>query len=215
MPEYSRTPLNRLRRLPDRGSYDEETIYAIIDAAPLCHVAWIDDGQPVSIPMTHARMGNQILLHGSPGSRLMRALRSGSAVSISFALVDGLVAARSIFHHGQNYRSAVIFGSGGWVEGEAALMDALRAFSEKLIPGRWAEVRPPSPEELRATAVATIEIESASAKMRSGPPGESPDDEDEAVWHGVIPLRLRAGPVEDGGALPRSILAYIQRINGE
>jgi len=215
MPEYPLTPRNRLRRLPERGSYDHETIYAVIDAALLCHVAFVADGQPVSIPTLHARVENRVLLHGSPGSRLMRHLRGGGEVSISVALVDGLVAAKSIFHHSINYRSAVVFGKGAWVEEEDARIQALRAFSEKLLPGRWDEVRPPSAQELRATAIAAVEIESASAKARSGPPGEDPMDEETPLWNGLVPLYTRAGPVVSESELPASILAYLRRVNGD
>lgn len=217
MPTYPLTSRSRLRRLPERGSYDQDTIHAVIDAAPICHVAFIADGQPVSIPTLHARVGNRVLLHGSPGSRLMRHLRGGGEVSISVALVDGLVAAKSIFHHSVNYRSAVVFGKGAWVEEEGARIQALRAFSEKLLPGRWDEVRPPSAQELRATAIAEVEIESASAKARSGPPGEDPMDEEAPLWNGVIPLYTRAGPVvsESDLPLPVSIQAYLRRVNGD
>ena len=215
MTAYPITPRNRVRRLADRASYDHETVHAIIDAAPLCHVAFIADGLPVSIPTLHARSGSQILLHGSPGSRLMRHLRGGGEVSISFALVDGLVAAKSVFHHSVNYRSAVVFGRGAWLEGSEAQMEALRAFTEKLIPGRWDEVRVPSPAELRVTAVAAVEIESASAKTRSAPPGEDPHDEDEPLWNGVIPLRLQAGQPVSASDLPvpPSIVENIRRLN--
>jgi nitroimidazol reductase NimA-like FMN-containing flavoprotein (pyridoxamine 5'-phosphate oxidase superfamily) len=211
------TPRNRLRRMPERGSYEYEVIHAVIDAAPLCHVAFIADGLPVSIPTLHARTDNQILLHGSPGSRLMRHLRGGGEVAISFALVDGLVAAKSVFHHSVNYRSAVVFGKGAWLEGQDALMEALRVFTEKILPGRWGEVRIPSPEELRVTAVAAVEIESASCKERTGPPGEDPMDDDAPLWNGLIPLRTQAGPAvsESDMPLPESIRAYIRRINGE
>jgi hypothetical protein len=215
MTEYPLTPRNRLRRLPERGSYDHESIYAVIDAAPLCHVAFIDNGLPVSIPTLHARVENKVFLHGSPGSRLMRHLRGGGEVAISFALVDGLVAAKSVFHHSVNYRSAVVFGSGVWLEGAEAKMEALRAFTEKLLPGRWDEVRVPSPEELRVTAVAAVEIESASAKARSGPPGEDPIDADAPLWNGVVPLRTQAGPVESESELPlpAAVREYIRRVN--
>jgi uncharacterized protein len=217
MTDYPLTSRNRIRRLPERGSYDHDTIYAVIDAAPLCHVAFIADGLPVSIPTLHARVENKILLHGSPGSRLMRHLRGGGEVSISFALVDGLVAAKSAFHHSVNYRSAVVFGSGAWLEGTDAIMEALRAFTEKILPGRWDEVRIPSPAELRVTAVAAVEIESASAKMRAGLPGEDSIDVAAPLWNGLIPLRLQAGPVESESELPlpASVEAYIRRMNGD
>lgn len=205
--------ISRLRRLPERGSYDPETIYAVIDAAPVCHVAFVEDGQPYSIPSLHARDGSRVLLHGSPGSRLMRILRLGQPVSISFALLDGIVAAKSIFEHSLNYRSAVVFGRGRWLEGPGELAQALYLFSEKILPGRWAEVRPPSPEELRVTAVAAVEIETASAKARSGPPVEKPEDQDADVWSGLVPLTLCAGAPQSACdlPLPPSIQALLKR----
>jgi len=213
MTAFEPTPRNKVRRLPSRAAYDDKTIYAIIDAAPLCHVGFVSDGQPFVIPTQHARVGSTLYFHGSPGSRLMRAIESGQALCVSFALLDGLVAARSIFHHSVNYRSAVVFGSGRKVEGEEQILAALRAFAEHVLPGRWDEARPPSPAELRATTVAALEIESASAKQRSGPPGDDPADLELPVWSGVIPLRTAAGPLESDSdqPVPPSVQALLKQ----
>jgi nitroimidazol reductase NimA-like FMN-containing flavoprotein (pyridoxamine 5'-phosphate oxidase superfamily) len=217
MSEFPQTPRNRVRRLPERGSYAAESIYAVIDAALICHVALIEDGLPVSIPTLHARSGERIYLHGSPGSRLVRHLRNGGQVSLSFALVDGLVAAKSVFHHSLNYRSAVVFGRGSIVEGREALLEGLRAFTEKILPGRWDEARRPSEEELRVTALAQVSIESASAKQRSGGPKDDEADLALPVWNGVIPLRAAAGLPQAESDLPLSpsIAALLRRYQGD
>ena len=217
MSEFEITPRNKVRRLADRASYDAEAVYAVIDAAPVCHVAFIVDGQPFSIPTQHARIGNTLLLHGSPGSRLIRHVQSGRPLCISFVLVDGLVVARSIFHHSINYRSAVVFGTGHKVEGTDGLLEALHAFAEKILPGRWDEARRPSPEELRVTAAVAIEIESASLKQRAGDPGDDAEDLDLPIWAGLVPLRPAAGPAESRASqpVPASVQAYLKAVNGE
>jgi hypothetical protein len=204
MPVYEPTPRSKVRRLAERASYDSAEIYPILDAALVCHVAFVVEGQPFVIPTLHARIGDTILLHGSPGSRLIRHLQAGNEVSISVALVDGLVAAKSAFHHSINYRSAVIFGRGRKVEGNAELLKGLEAFTEKILPGRWSEARTPNPEELRVTGMAAVDIVSASAKSRSGPPVDDPADLDLPVWNGVIPLHQAAGPLQSGSPLPAS-----------
>lgn len=191
MPEYPKTPRNRVRRLPARASYDAEAIYRIIDDAALCHVAFAEDGQPFVIPALHGRLGDQVVIHGAPASRLLRHIAAGHPVSLAFTLLDGLVLARSAFHHSVNYRSAVVFGQGRAVEQDAEKLRALEAISEHLLPGRWAEVRAPSRAELQATKVVAIAIESASAKMRSGPPSDDEEDYALPVWAGVLPLELR------------------------
>jgi len=192
MPDFPKTPRNQVRRLPARASYDSDTIYRIIDDAPLCHVAFNEEGQPFVIPALHGRLGDQLVLHGAPASRLMHHVSAGQPVSLAFTLLDGLVLARSAFHHSVNYRSAVVFGRGHVVEDDAEKLRALEAISEHLLPGRWAEVRAPSRVELDATAVVAIAIESASAKMRSGPPSDDEKDYALPVWAGILPLELRA-----------------------
>jgi hypothetical protein len=191
MPDFPKTPRNQVRRLPARASYDPDTIYRIIDDAPLCHVAFNEEGQPFVIPALHGRLGDQLVLHGAPASRLMHHVSAGHPVSLAFTLLEGLVLARSAFHHSVNYRSAVVFGRGYVVEEDAEKLRALEAISEHLLPGRWAEVRAPSRVELDATAVVAIAIEGASAKMRSGPPSDDEKDYALPVWAGVLPLELR------------------------
>jgi nitroimidazol reductase NimA-like FMN-containing flavoprotein (pyridoxamine 5'-phosphate oxidase superfamily) len=198
MTTLPRTPQSRVGRLPDRGHYDRETIYPIVDEAPVCHVAFVEDGQPYVIPTLHARDGDAILLHGSVGSRLLRHLAAGNPASLAFTLVDGMVLARSVFHHSVNYRSAVVFGRGARVEGEAERLRALERLTERLAPGRWSEARLPNARELAATAVVRVAIEAASAKVRSGPPKDDEEDLALPVWAGVLPVALEFGePVPD------------------
>lgn len=198
MTEFPKTSQNRVRRVPDRGAYDKATIYPIVDAALICHVGLVEEGQPIVIPTLHARQGDTILLHGATTSRLMRYAASGAPLCITVTHVDGLVLARSVFHHSANYRSAVLFGHGTMVEDEAAKMDALEAFTEKLIPGRWDDARIPNTTELKATMVVAMPIESASAKVRTGPPKDDEEDYALDVWAGVVPLRTeRLAPEAD------------------
>ncbi len=179
---------NRLRRLPQRGSYDQETIYAILDAEVVCHVAFVEEGQPFVIPMLYARDGDALLLHGASAGRLMKHIGAGEPVSISVAILDGLVLAKSAYHHSVNYRSVVLFGRGRLLTDAAEKLRGLEILTEHLTPGRWAVVRPPSPAELNATAVAVVHIESASAKVRVGPPGDAAADLSWPAWAGVLPL---------------------------
>ena len=215
MAQFERTNRNKVRRQPERARYDRESIYAIIDAAPICHVAFVVDGQPFTIPTLHARRGDTLLLHGSPGSRLMRYVQAGNEVCVSFAWVDGLVVAKSVFHHSLNYRSAVIFGRGRKIEGEEELLKVLEAFTEKILPGRWSEARLPTPAELRVTGAAAIEIQSASAKLRTGPPIDDPADADLRIWSGVIPLRPAAGSLDSPSQedIPTSVRNYLHNLD--
>ncbi|UCC53698.1 MAG: pyridoxamine 5'-phosphate oxidase family protein, partial [Anaerolineaceae bacterium] len=208
-------PINRLRRIPERGIYDQETIYQIIDDALICHVGLVQDGRPFVIPTLHARRDDEILLHGATTSRLIRHAQAGNQLCLTFTHVDGIVLARSVFHHSINYRSVVLFGQGQLVQGDQANMDALEQFTERLLPGRWDDARSPNAKELKATSVVAISIESASAKVRSGAPGD--DEEDYALphWAGVLPVRQEVGSPEpdgrlaDGTPLPDYIVDYI------
>ena len=191
---FPKTPRNRVRRHPERGRYDPSEIYPIVDAALICHVGFVHDQQPVVIPTLHARQGDTILLHGAKGSRLLRHVEAGGDVCITITLVDGIVLARSVFNHSINYRSAVIFGRGTPIDDEQARLEALAAFTERLIPGRWADARQPSAVELRQTSIVAVPIESASAKIRSGPPKDDADDLDLPIWAGVVPLYQASGP---------------------
>jgi uncharacterized protein len=178
----------RVRRVPARGRYDRETIHAILDETLISHVGFAQDGEPVVIPMLHARVGERLYLHGSSASRLLRALAAGAPVCVTATLVDGLVLARSAFHHSINYRSVVVFGTARLVEPQEERLAALELFTEKLVPGRWPEVRPPSTQELKGTKVLSLPLDEASAKVRTGPPVDDDEDYDLPVWAGVLPM---------------------------
>ena len=214
MSDLEPTPRTTLRRLPARGHFDRATVNAILDEALICHVGFVSDGQPFVIPTIHARVGDQVFVHGSAASRMLKTLKGGVPVCLTATLLDGLVLARSAFHHSMNYRSVVVLGDAQAVTEERAKWDALHAIVEHVAPGRWAEVREPSEKELAATLVLRLPIEEASAKVRTGPPLD--DDEDYALenWAGVLPLRLTPGaPVPDpkmpaGRPLPPSVTGY-------
>jgi nitroimidazol reductase NimA-like FMN-containing flavoprotein (pyridoxamine 5'-phosphate oxidase superfamily) len=193
-----RTPRTTVRRIAERGVYDRALIHAILDEATICHVGFVAAGWPTIIPMAYVRVGESIYVHGSKGSRLLQVAGSGAEICVAVTLLDGLVLARSAFHHSMNYRSAIVFGTGTVVESSAAKLDILRALSERLLPGRWSEVRQPSAIELKQTAVVGIGIREASAKIRSGPPRDDPEDYTLPIWAGVLPLYQAAGvPVPD------------------
>jgi len=189
MTSFAKTDRNRLRRHPSRGHYDRATIYPIIDEALLCFVGFEIEGQPFVIPSHHGRAGDHIFMHGSLNSRLMQHIAAGHPVSIAIAMIDSLVLARSMFSHSVNYRSVVLFGRGRLLQTRSEKMRALRIISEHLTPGRWDEARQPSDKELDATAVADILIESATAKIRSGPPADQKKDTELPVWAGLVPIR--------------------------
>ena len=189
-----RTDRNKVRRLPKRAHYDMETIYRIVDEALVCDVGFAEGEQPFVIPTLHARVGDTLYFHGAPASRLIRHMAAGHPVCVAFTLLDGLVFARSAFHHSVNYRSAVLFGAGRLVESDEERLAALEALTEHLAPGRWAEVRPPNGAEMNATAVIALAIESASAKVRTGPPSDEDADYALPIWAGVLPLGLQAQP---------------------
>ncbi|HWB12120.1 MAG TPA: pyridoxamine 5'-phosphate oxidase family protein [Pirellulales bacterium] len=189
---------SQVKRLTKRAVYDRATINAILDEAHICHVGFVVDGQPFVIPTIHVRIGDSIYLHGSPASRMLQTLSCGGEACISVTLVDGLVLARSAFHHSMNYRSVVLFGRGSPVDDETRKIEVLRSLSEHLIRGRWAEVREPNVKELRQTIVVQVAIDEASAKIRTGPPLDDEEDYALSVWAGVLPLRLSpAAPVAD------------------
>src|SRR5574342_54975 len=165
MTDFTRTDRNRIKRLPKRGQYDRATIYRILDAALICHVGFVEKRQPYVIPINFARMGDNIVLHGAKASRLLRHIEAGHPICVEATIVDGLVLARSVFHHSVNYRSVVVFGKGRLIEDEQEKLAALQAVTEHLIPGRWQEARLPNRKELNATSVVSIKIEEASAKV--------------------------------------------------
>jgi nitroimidazol reductase NimA-like FMN-containing flavoprotein (pyridoxamine 5'-phosphate oxidase superfamily) len=198
MSEFPITERNRIRQLPKRGQYDKDTIYRIIDEALVCHVGFVEDNQPFVIPMLHARLDDTLILHGARASRMLRHIQAGEPICVAITLLDGLVLARSVFHHSINYRSVVLFGTGRVIDGEDEKLRALQVLTEHIVPGRWAEARKPNPQELNATAVVSISIESASAKIRTGPPSDDEEDYPLPVWAGVLPIRQQAQkPVND------------------
>ncbi|HEV3070063.1 MAG TPA: pyridoxamine 5'-phosphate oxidase family protein [Solirubrobacteraceae bacterium] len=193
--------------MPARGVHDRETIDAILDEAMVAHVGFTNQGQPYVIPTLHARLGDQVYFHGSAASRTIRALAAGASACLTVTLLDGLVLARSAVHHSVNYRSVVVLGAARSIEDLAERMTAIEAFTERLIPGRWQEARPPTLKELKAISVLSLPLTEVSAKVRTGPPLD--DDEDYAldVWAGEIPLHIAAGtllpdPRLDAGRKP-------------
>jgi nitroimidazol reductase NimA-like FMN-containing flavoprotein (pyridoxamine 5'-phosphate oxidase superfamily) len=198
MADLPRTPRTTHRRLPKRGSHDRDLIHAILDEGLVCHVGFAVDGQPYVLPTTYARMGDLLVLHGSPSNRMFRVLASGAPACVTVSLLDGLVLARSAFHHSMNYRSVVVLGSARAVEGREAKRAALEAIVEHVAPGRSRQARPPSDREVDGTIVVEIPVLEASAKVRSGPPMDDPEDLALDCWAGVIPLHLATGePVPD------------------
>jgi len=198
MDKFTPTPKTTLKRLPERGNFDRQTVYSILDEALVCHVGFAVDGQPFVIPTSYGRIGDTLYLHGSAASRMMRSLKGGIPVCVTVTLIDGLVLARSAFHHSINYRSVVIFGNAELIEDEQGKLAAMAALTEHIVPGRWAEVRSPNAQELKATTVLAVPLLEVSAKIRTGAPKD--DDEDMAipVWAGVLPLRTETGaPIGD------------------
>jgi uncharacterized protein len=199
------TKRTKLGRLPNRGSHETETIHAILDAAFLAHVGFQMEGQPFVIPTLYGRDEDKLYLHGSAASRMLRGLDTGIPACVCVTIVDGLVLARSAFHHSMNYRSVVAFGTARKIEGTEEKTRALRIISEHLIAGRWSDVRGPSDKELKATAVLEFSIEEASAKIRTGPPVDDEEDYSLPVWAGVLPLRMEAKPPVPDPRLAASI----------
>ncbi len=210
----SQTSRTRLRRLPKRGAFDRKTVYSILDEAFICHVGFVVDGQPYVIPTGFALVGNDLYIHGSSASRMMRSLAAGIDVCVTVTLIDGLVLARSAFHHSVNYRSVVILGKAEAVEDAAEKNKALEAFTEHIVPGRWPEIRWPNEIELKATTVLKLAIDEASAKIRTGDPIDDEEDYAMDVWAGVLPLALDVGSaipderLKDGLDVPRYVSQY-------
>ncbi len=195
---YNKTPRVRVRRRSGRGNYQRATIHAILDEGLVAHLGIVSEGQPYVIPVLYARDGSQVYLHGSPLSRLLSNLAEGIPMCLTVTLLDGLVLARSAFHHSMNYRSVVLLGRGRPVRARDEKLEALRVLVERMAPGRSEDARGPSAKELRATEVVALPIDEASAKIRTGPPADAAADYELPVWAGVVPLDLRAGsPVPD------------------
>jgi nitroimidazol reductase NimA-like FMN-containing flavoprotein (pyridoxamine 5'-phosphate oxidase superfamily) len=198
MKELAETPRTTLKRLPKRGSHEREVINAILDEGFICHVGFSVNGQPFVIPTGYARVDDKLIIHGSQASRMLRTLSEGIEICVAVTLLDGLVLARSAFHHSMNYRSVVIFGRATTLDGKEEKIAALLALSEHMVPKRWSEVREPSESELRQTTVLSLPIDEASAKIRTGPPLDDEADYALDVWAGVLPVKMVAGePVAD------------------
>ena len=198
MNNFPQTARTTLKRLPYRGSYDRELIDQILDEGFVCHVGFAVDGQPFVIPTGYARVGDKLFIHGSQASRMLRTLGKGIDVCVAVTLIDGLVLARSAFHHSMNYRSVVVFGSATAVGDPEEKLAALRALSEHIIPGRWDDVREPNEREVQLTTVLSLSLNEASAKVRTGPPLDDEEDYELPIWAGVIPLRMVAdAPIGD------------------
>jgi nitroimidazol reductase NimA-like FMN-containing flavoprotein (pyridoxamine 5'-phosphate oxidase superfamily) len=193
-PSPAPSPRSQVRRLPERAAYDRETIHAILDEGLVCHVGFAAGEQPFVIPMVYGRIEDRLYLHGSSASRLLRGLAEGIPACATVTLVDGLVLARSAFHHSMNYRSVVVLGTASAVTDAEERLAGLRAVVEHLYPGRWADARRPNVKELAQTQVVSLPIEEASAKVRSGGPKDDAEDLELPVWAGEVPLSVVARP---------------------
>lgn len=192
------TQRSQVKRLPQRADYELQTIYNILDEGLICYVAFVVNNQPFVIPTAYGRINDKLYIHGSPASRMLRSLVGAIEVCVTVTLLDGLVLARSAFHHSMNYRSVVIFGKAEIVGAESEKLEALQAFTEHVVPGRWDEVRQPTRQELCGTLVLQLPITEASAKVRTGAPNDDEADYNLPIWAGVLPLKLVAGnPIAD------------------
>ena len=220
MPDtFPPTERTRVVREPHRGSFDRETIHKILDEGFVCHVGFTMDGQPYVIPTMFARVGEAIYFHGSAASRMLRGLSGGVAVCVTVTLIDGLVLARSVFNHSMNYRSVVALGKATLVDDAEEKIAALRAFTEKILPGRWGDARQPNEKELKATSILRLALSEVSAKLRTGDVQDDEEDYALPVWAGVLPIRLAASePIRDGRcdaglAVPTSVANFYKRLS--
>lgn len=216
--EYPVTEQNRVKRVAKRGAYDRKSVYEVVDACLVAHVGIHSENGPVIIPMLFGRREDELFFHGSTKSRLMLALTSGEPVCMSFSLIDGVVLAKSLFHHSANYRSVTAFGTGLVIEDDESKLEALKIVSDKMMPGRWEDSRLPNVQELKGTMVVSVKIETASAKVRTGGPIDEPDDVELPFWTGVVPLRtnaLEASPsdYEARTTPPEYVLDWIKSVN--
>jgi nitroimidazol reductase NimA-like FMN-containing flavoprotein (pyridoxamine 5'-phosphate oxidase superfamily) len=216
MEAFVPTERTTLKRLPRRASYDREVVYRVLDEGFVCHLGFAIDGQPYVIPTAYGRVGDTLYLHASAASRTFRALSRSIPVCATVTLLDGLVLARSAFHHSLNYRSVVVLGEATPVEASDEKIAALRAFTEHVIPGRWADVRGPNAQELKSTGVLALPLTEVSAKVRTGPPIDDEADMAIPVWAGELPLRVTAGPPVPDPRLPAGITppAYVTHYPG-
>ena len=200
-----KTPKTQVKRAPKRGHYDFDTVASILDEGLVCHVGFVVDEQPFVIPTAYGRIGDKVYIHGASASRLLKSLSTGIDVCLTVTLLDGLVLARSVYHHSMNYRSVVLFGTAQTVVEPAEKMTALKAFTEHVMRGRWDDVRSPNPAELAATSVLSLPIAEASAKIRTGPPIDDAADYDLPVWAGVLPFTPASGAPISDPRLPQEI----------
>jgi len=206
------TPRTTLGRHPERGAHEREPINQILDEGFVCHVGFVSDGQPYVIPTGYARVGDELYIHGSAASRMLRHLEKGIEMCVTVTLLDGLVMARAAFSHSMNYRSVVVLGKAILVEDVEEKMAALQAITEHIVPGRWAETRWPTPQELKATSVLKLPLAEASAKIRTGGPKDKEEDLTFPVWAGVLPFSLVPGnPVEHEASAVHDVPEYVAR----
>jgi nitroimidazol reductase NimA-like FMN-containing flavoprotein (pyridoxamine 5'-phosphate oxidase superfamily) len=211
MTSYAPTARSRLKRRPQRGRYDKETVHAILDAGLMCHVGYVMEDHPVVVPTLYWRQGERVYWHGSAQGKALRLQVDGAPVCFTVALLDGLILARSAFRHSVNYRSVMAYGLARPVQHESEKLEAMKGLFERLYPGRWDQIRPPSRAELAAVSVLCLDIEEASAKVKADPPMDADSDLGRQVWAGVVPLSLQAGEPEpcasiaDGLEPPESI----------
>jgi len=212
MSTFPKSHRNRVKRHPERGAYDHKTVYQILDEALICHVGFAVDNQPFVIPTIHARRGDTLLLHGASTSRLLKHIEAGNPLCVAVTLLDGLVVARSIFNNSMNYRSVVLFGTGHLINDPAEKYAALHTLTERVLPGRWEDARLPNRKELKATSIIAMPIETASAKIRVGPPKDEPEDYALDVWAGVVPITQTFHPPENDPKLKANspIPKYLQ-----
>jgi uncharacterized protein len=206
MPSFTPTRRTRVIRHPERGVYDRECVYSILDEGYVCHIGFVTHGQPFVIPTGYGRAGDLLYVHGSAASRMLRSLGDGIAVCVTVTLVDGFVLARAAFRHSMNYRSVVILGKARLVTEPEEKRQALRCLTNHIVPGRWEEVRPPDDKEMLATSVLALPLDEVSAKVRSGPPLDLEEDFPLRVWAGVIPVWTQLGePIADSHVLPEAL----------
>src|SRR5580704_5969363 len=212
MSEFTPSERTQVKRLPKRGKYDEETVFQILDAGFVCHAGFSVDGQPYVIPTNYGRSDKTLYLHGSAASRMLRTLSEGVPVCVTVTHVDGLVLARSAFHHSVNYRSVVILGTARLITNPAEKMEALRIFTDHVMKGRWDDVRQPTEQELRATTVLALPLEEVSAKVRTGGPIDDENDYNLPTWAGVLPLETSVKSPMPDARLPKNtpVPAYLK-----
>jgi nitroimidazol reductase NimA-like FMN-containing flavoprotein (pyridoxamine 5'-phosphate oxidase superfamily) len=213
MDTYTPTNRTQVRRLPKRGTYDKEQVHGILDEGYICHVGFAIDGQPFVIPTGYARFGDQLYIHGSAASRMLRSAGEGVDVCVTVTLVDGFVLARSVFHHSMNYRSVVVLGKARLVTDPEEKRAALRCFTNHIVKERWEEARQPTDQELKATTVLALRLEEVSAKVRSGPPVDDEEDYSIPIWAGVVPIRGQVGaPLPDDRVLAGVPIVDVRRV---